>query len=165
MIQLTKYFWSKSKTHNECSRMIEVLNASKRISLDHFNTFIIVPWVDFKDPRMNRVVAVINALNLIVLNQSQPFDLWFWWAVWNLKIRSWTLLDRTSISVEFALNFQWLCQVFYFGFLSFGRPQFEVRSTELCFGRSNTTFPKTKVSTLFQLCSLFLRRFGRAIQT
>ena len=42
-----KYFWSKSKTHNEYSKMIEVLNASKEIDLDHFNAFPTTPKVDF----------------------------------------------------------------------------------------------------------------------
>ena len=47
--------------------MIEVLNASKKISLDHFNVFSITPRVDFKDPSKKLVVVAFSALQRAIL--------------------------------------------------------------------------------------------------
>ena len=41
---------------------IEVLNARKDVSLDHFNVFPTTPRVDFKSPNPQRDVAALNAL-------------------------------------------------------------------------------------------------------
>ena len=42
--------------------MIEVLNASKKISLDHFNTFPTTPRADLKGPSKKLVDVAFNAL-------------------------------------------------------------------------------------------------------
>ena len=42
-------------------KKIEVLKASKDVSLDHFNVFSITPRVDFKSPNPQRDVAALNA--------------------------------------------------------------------------------------------------------
>ena len=43
-------------------KKIEVLNASKDVSLDHFNIFPTIPRVDFKGLNSQRDVAALNAL-------------------------------------------------------------------------------------------------------
>ena len=50
------------KTHSQCSRGIEVLNATKKTSLEHFNVFPTTPMVDFKSPNPQKDVAALNAL-------------------------------------------------------------------------------------------------------
>ena len=66
MIQLKIYFFlSKSKTHNECSKMIKVLNASKKISLDPFNDLPTTPRVDFKYPNKKLTESHSNLIPIV----------------------------------------------------------------------------------------------------
>ena len=73
------------KIQNKCSRGIEVLNAIKETSLEHFNVFSTTPRVDFKSPNPQRDVAALNALKRAILIWSQSLDLWFYHVVWKFK--------------------------------------------------------------------------------